>query len=270
MTSSSTCFSIYESSSSRVRIRDEQLNVDVERVFSAPLPFVAKTKKEWEHGGVSDGICELYSNKLKNLNLARSTLEILDHRNSPGCIQGDGDGLLARDVGEDKTNSSTCLSIRTDKDNLLVERWMCHEGMKQGCFQCFFPSGILAAERWYVDDCLWGRALDYFPEGSLKAQYGYKNGQLHGAWRVWRQDGSLQIKGMYVDGLPHGSFELRDKEGAFQRQTHFERGRRNGADAGFSEDGYLLFLDMWDQGLRQKNGFIDCIERYLKSEIVER
>ena len=55
----------------------------------------------------------IYPNKLKNWNLARSTLEILDHRNSPGGTHGDGDGLVARDVGEDKTNSSACLGIHT-------------------------------------------------------------------------------------------------------------------------------------------------------------
>ena len=56
----------------------------------------------------------LYPNKLKNWNLARSTLEILDHRNSLGVLEGDEDGLVARDVGEDKTNSSTSLGIDLD------------------------------------------------------------------------------------------------------------------------------------------------------------
>ena len=56
---------------------------------------------------------DIYTNKLKNLNLAKSTLEIQDHRNSPRYSQGDGAGLVARDVSEGKTNSSTCLGIDT-------------------------------------------------------------------------------------------------------------------------------------------------------------
>ena len=63
----------------------------------------------------------IYPNKLKNWNLARSTLEILDHRNSLGCPQSDGDGLVAKDVGEDKTNSSTCLGISSISLSLLEE-----------------------------------------------------------------------------------------------------------------------------------------------------
>ena len=53
----------------------------------------------------------VYPNKLKNRNLPRPTLEIQDHRNSPGDTQVYGDGLVARDVGEGKTDSSTCLGI---------------------------------------------------------------------------------------------------------------------------------------------------------------
>ena len=63
---------------------------------------------------VTEELHELYADKLNNWNLARSTLEIQDHRNSPGYTQGDGDGLQARDVGEDKTNSSTCLGIQKE------------------------------------------------------------------------------------------------------------------------------------------------------------
>ena len=55
----------------------------------------------------------LYPNKLKNRNLPQPTLEIQDHRNSPGHPQGDGDDLIARDVGEGKTDSSTCLGIES-------------------------------------------------------------------------------------------------------------------------------------------------------------
>ena len=57
----------------------------------------------------------LYPNKLKNWNLPQPTLEIQDHRNSPGCPQGDGDGRVARDAGEGKTDSSTCLGIHQEQ-----------------------------------------------------------------------------------------------------------------------------------------------------------
>ena len=36
-------------------------------------------------------------------------------------LEGDGDGLVARDVGEDKTNSSTCLGISSISLSLLEE-----------------------------------------------------------------------------------------------------------------------------------------------------
>ena len=62
-------------------------------------------------------ICQ---NKLKNWNLPKQTLEIQDHRNSPGCAQGDGNGLEDRDVGEGKTDSSTCFGIPQDRSILIL------------------------------------------------------------------------------------------------------------------------------------------------------
>ena len=53
----------------------------------------------------------LYPNRLKNWNMPNSRLEIQDHKNSPGYTHDDGDGLVDRDVGEGKSNSSTCLDI---------------------------------------------------------------------------------------------------------------------------------------------------------------
>ena len=53
----------------------------------------------------------VYPNKLKNWNLPRSRFEVQDPRTSFGYTQGDGDGLVARDVGEGKADSSTCLGI---------------------------------------------------------------------------------------------------------------------------------------------------------------
>ena len=39
----------------------------------------------------------------------RSRFKIIE--TALGMLEGDGDGLVARDVGEDKTNFSTCLGI---------------------------------------------------------------------------------------------------------------------------------------------------------------
>lgn len=156
------------------------------------------------------------------------------------------------------------------KDGALIARWMVYEGKKQGVCTYFFPAGQVSAECWYVDDLLWGKALEYFPEGMAKASYGYHKGMLHGPFRTWSREGTLQLKGKYVDGLPHGVFEQLDREGQWRRCTHFSNGRRHGADSGFSEDGYLLFLDMWKDGVRQNSGFVDCVQRYLEAEIRPR
>ena len=56
---------------------------------------------------------KVYPNKVKNWNVPKPTLDIQDHRNSPGCTRGDGDDLVDRDVAEGKTNSSPCLGINT-------------------------------------------------------------------------------------------------------------------------------------------------------------
>lgn len=158
--------------------------------------------------------------------------------------------------------------VFSEKDEQLLERMTYYQGKKQGKHVLFFSSGGLAAERWYVDDCLWGRAFDYFPEGTVRAEYGYKQGRQHGLIRMWRPDGTLQMKGNYCDGALDGTFELLDEEERPTRIVHFSEGKRSGPDSGFSEDGYLLFLDMWKRGVRQPDGFIDYIERFVESEIL--
>lgn len=140
---------------------------------------------------------------------------------------------------------------------------------RQGCFQLCFPSGTVATERWYVDGLLWGRAVDFFLIGAPKTEFGYKKGLLHGPFRSYLPNGKLLALGAYCDGVAHGQFVLCER-GEIVRSVWFDRGKRSGGDAGFTEDGYLLFLDMWQKGKKLETGFIDCIERYLEAEIVPR
>lgn len=146
---------------------------------------------------------------------------------------------------------------------VLLERYGLYGGRKHGRFELFFPSGVTASERWYVDDMLWGRALDYYSEGNVRIDFGYKKGCLHGPFRLLREDGSLSVKGSFCEGLAHGMIELFTKDGLLIRSTSFVNGRRCGADAGLSDDGYLLFLDSWVGGQKRPTTFCDCIERYV-------
>ena len=88
------------------RLREAYLSIhtqDTQDQPTQPLSILYSTN--------SSPLLSIYPNKVKNWNEPKPTLEIQDHRNSPGCTQGDGDGLVDRDVGEGKTNSATCLGI---------------------------------------------------------------------------------------------------------------------------------------------------------------
>jgi hypothetical protein len=43
----------------------------------------------------------------------------------------------------------------------------------------------------------------------------------------------------------------------------FTNGRRNGLDTGWTEEGYLLFCELWTEGQRQRNILPDGLARSL-------
>jgi len=155
------------------------------------------------------------------------------------------------------------IELYSSKKEELLEQFGLLGGKKHGRYLLFFPSGLKASERWYIDDVLWGRAIDYFPDGKKKASFGYKKGKLHGPYCVWHETGKPLLEAMYDDGLPEGVFHVKNEEGLVIRTTHFSKGKRNGTDAGFAEDGYLLFLDKWSMGERKKSPLNDYLEQYL-------
>ena len=105
--------------------KDEQLLLRI-RAASTELNILLVFGEPHSEAIVKKSFSKLYPNKLKNWNLAKPTLEIQDHRNSPGYTQGDGNGLVARDVGEGKNDSSTCLGIQGLSENPLSSYPLIH------------------------------------------------------------------------------------------------------------------------------------------------
>lgn len=172
--------------------------------------------------------------------------------------------LLRRESREKAGREESGLVERySAKSGRVLEQYAQVEGKRQGRCLLFFPSGQVASERWYKDDIVWGRAIDYFQNGTIQSRFGYKNGRLHGPFSTWHESGNPLVEGFYDEGMPDGTFAVKNGEGLVRRSTHFTKGKRDGSDAGFSDDGYLLFLDTWVMGERKKSPFKDYIEQYL-------
>jgi antitoxin component YwqK of YwqJK toxin-antitoxin module len=171
--------------------------------------------------------------------------------------------LVKQRKGSIKKVETGFIEIYTSKHEVLLEQYALICGKKQGRFLLFFSTGQVASERWYIEDVLWGKAIDYFPNGKKKVSFGYKDGKLHGPFLMWNELGVSLLQGYYKAGIAEGAFQVKNGEGLLIRTAHFKNGKRDGIDAGFADDGCLLFLDKWAMGEKKKSSFNDILERYL-------
>lgn len=171
------------------------------------------------------------------------------------------DPVLNIFINESSAGCASTSTSRHDGTVMLVSNFK--NDRLHGPSRAYFANGTLASERWFYQGKAHGQSLEYSISGSLLSRKGYVQGRLEGKYLLWHSSGKLQLSGFFHNGLPDGLFELFHTDGLPLRTVTFTGGHRNGLDTGWTEEGYLLFCELWAEGDRQRNILPDGLARSL-------
>ena len=163
-----------------------------------------------------------------------------------------------------KESSEGCVPtslVRSDGTVFFISIYK--NGCLHGPSRAYFHDGVLASERWFYNGQAHGRSVEYAPSGQMLSRKGYYQGQLEGECFRWHPNGKLQLSCSFRKGMPEGCFELFGSDGLSLRSVAFTRGRRDGLDTGWTEEGYLLFCELWASGEKQKTILKDSLAKGL-------
>ena len=171
------------------------------------------------------------------------------------------DPSLGISISETSSGCTVETLSRNDGTVFLISTY--RNSRLHGPSRAYFSDGVLASERWFYDGQAHGRSLEYAPSGQMLSRKGYYRGKLEGEYLRWHPSGKPQLSASFHDGMPEGRFELFHSDGLSLRSVNFTRGRRSGLDIGWTDDGYLLFCELWANGEKQKNILKDTLAKGL-------
>lgn len=170
--------------------------------------------------------------------------------------------------------SSTRRLVKVDSLNTFGEREVFsvrkEDGLKEGKYQRWSPSGQLLEEAWfsqgkpdqirilffengdtqivehYRQGIFHGPYRQYYPQGTLLQSGQYLDNAMTGIWTKYYQDGQVQEEVTFLDNLENGPFREYYPSGVLQVEGNYRNGDK--------EHGLLKFYD--EQGRHIKT--MDC------------
>ena len=162
------------------------------------------------------------------------------------------------------------------EDGSLKSQGILKEGVRQGQWNFYYPSGkksaieeynsgllngkvlyydtaenLIGSEIWH-QDVLIDSAIYFFSNGQIEKKGWYKEGLYHGEWRFFYENGRIKRVGSYIDGLPHGFWIFYNEAGIRIQEGSFEKGNENGEWKFYTEKGDLEYVGSFENG--QKKG----------------
>jgi antitoxin component YwqK of YwqJK toxin-antitoxin module len=116
------------------------------------------------------------------------------------------------------------------ESNLVIERYDNGEikakgakidGMRQGYWIEYWPSGVIYEEEVYVNDTLNGPSINYSNTGKICAKGSKKSGKREGNWELYYPNGNIQAKGNYFDGEIKGKWLIYNDDGSFKEMVNY-------------------------------------------------
>jgi len=119
-------------------------------------------------------------------------------------------------------------------------RKMWVNGVNEGPFVAWFPSGFRKWEGGYSEGERDGIYRQFFPNSDLQQEFHYRKGEPHGTWREWNIGGHRAKEEHFVDGLREGvrrewgkGFNSQEnpelaEEGNLVLEEHYVAGQRHG------------------------------------------
>lgn len=106
---------------SRINISKESSYTSVQNHGADSLIVLGSCNEDGTASIVTNVTVNVYPNKVKDWNGPKQTLKIHDHQNNQGYTRRDENSLAGQDVGDGKTNFSTCFGITTKEHAMQLQ-----------------------------------------------------------------------------------------------------------------------------------------------------
>lgn len=163
-------------------------------------------KRTYEkEGGIRKGIC--------NFLAPDSTwMYSVQYRNNEACAVSyfDKTGKLH---SNEKVDTATKEIICYYKSGKIAARIPFNNGIYQGKYAIYYPTGQLISETSYVDDYREGQAKSCFENGSVKELTNWHNGDKHGNYTLYFANGKKAVEGMYQADKKCGKWTFYNESG---------------------------------------------------------
>jgi antitoxin component YwqK of YwqJK toxin-antitoxin module len=113
----------------------------------------------------------------------------------------------------EKVDSTTKEIICYYKSGKIAARIPFHNGIYNGKYATYYPSGQLINETSYVNDYREGLAKSCFESGSVKELMNWHNGSRHGNYALYFANGKKAIEGGYHAGKRYGKWLFYNESG---------------------------------------------------------
>ncbi len=155
-------------------------------------------------------------------------------------------------------------TVKTYYDNGQIKSaGLMYNGMRQGCWQFYYPNQIANSEECYLNNQLHGKvksydfegriisienyaygleqdsAFYYYPDGTLKRKGIFKDGLYAGAWLGYHENGGLSQSGAYNLGMPEGLWQFYDSEGLITHEGTYKEAKETGLWKIYNPKGYI-------------------------------
>lgn len=128
---------------------------------------------------------------------------------------------------------------RNDQNQLIRFQRRKSDFARQGVYQRFYPSGILAEEAVYVHDTLDGPHKYFYTNGNLESIEHLKMGVFHGKYQKFYENGVLELEQEFVDGAMQGLSLRYYPNGILGEKVTIRDNEENGPFTEYHENGQL-------------------------------
>ena len=164
-------------------------------------------------------------------------------------------------------------------------------GLKEGKWTYYYPSGIKEGVEFYKADKLHGKLQGYDFDGLLireenwendilcdSATYFFSNGnvekagrytqsQYSGKWWFYYVNGTLKRTLFYKDGLPHGEWKYYNEKSVLTQSGFFKNGKESGSWTFYDNKGRAMYSGTYTNG--KKTGDWYTIKKNGKKKLID-
>jgi len=164
-------------------------------------------------------------------------------RNLDSLIQ-EGDREVFTDPETMTLYSGPVFRLDADDSTRVVFRAVLRNGKPDGSFTDYEPEGAEASlglyqEGEYRDGLKEGPFTNFYPSGIIRGEGSYRSGRMDGPYTSWHENGQLRQNANYSNGDLDGPYESYFENGQLNKKGYVSNGEWDGPFESYEENGQL-------------------------------